>query len=93
MGLLGLYAFSIFPSRGLISEFHQLRNAQLTLSQLNRQNNVLAQKVKNYSDPSFVAKIAHSSFDMVLPGQTSYLVMPGSPLYAPPSSLGTQGPK
>lgn len=79
------YAAFVFPTRQLLNERSQLQGAHLQLTALQRENAALRRDVSNLSDPSFIASIAHSEYGLVGKGQTSYLILPSSPLYTPPS--------
>ena len=89
---LGAYLLFVFPLRGLISEMNQVHAAQRSLSELNRTNQNLKHEVALYSSPSYIAKIARTSYGMVGAGQTPYMIMPGSPLYVAPVSRSAQSP-
>jgi cell division protein FtsB len=81
----GIYLGFVFPTTQFIAERHQLSSAQRELAALNRSNRELSTTVAKYEDPRFLDKLARDEFGLVKPGEFSYQIMPGSPLYVPPS--------
>ena len=79
LGVVALYLFAIFPTRGLLSERSQLSSARSQLVILTKENAQLSKKVANLSNPSVIASIARSKYGMVTPGQQGTINLPTPP--------------
>lgn len=90
--LAAIYLIFVFPLKGLISEYQQVQSARKSLAELTRTHQSLQRQVSQYENPAYVARVARTSYGLVERGQTSYMIMPGSPLYVPPVPRTKESP-
>ncbi len=76
LGVVAIYLFAIFPTRGLFSERNQLSSARTQLATLTKENAQLSKKVANLNNPSVIASLARSQYGMVNPGQQGTINLP-----------------
>ncbi len=88
-----VYFGFVFPTGEFLAEGRQLRNAQNELLTLQRTNKRLQATVNQYENPQYLDKLAREDFGLVKPGEFSYQIMPGSPLYVPPNGKVNSPPQ
>ncbi len=67
-----------FPVTELLHQRQQLAAASTQLHQLNVQNRVLHHQATQLETPAAVGRIAQQQYDLVLPGEQAYQVLPPS---------------
>ena len=65
-----------FPAGALIDQRHTLSSTASTLSHLRAENAALRAESKNLSTPSEIARIARQQFQLIVPGEQAYQVLP-----------------
>ncbi len=71
-----------FPAGALIDQHRTLAQSTAALDHLNAENKALRSESKNLSNPSEIARIARQQFQLIVPGEQAYQVLP------PPGSVG-----
>ncbi|MGC8464493.1 MAG: FtsB family cell division protein [Acidimicrobiales bacterium] len=82
------YVVVFFPLGGILSLNRQLQQARSELASVSKSNERLAAEEAQLKNPRYIEHLARSSYGLVKPGQSEYVIMPGSPLYVPSKSLG-----
>jgi cell division protein FtsB len=87
------YVAIFFPLGGILSLNHQLEQARSELASVTKSNQSLASEQAQLENPRYIEHLARSSYGLVKPGQTEYVVMPGSPLYVASTGAGSSASK
>jgi cell division protein FtsB len=74
LGVLVLLAW--FPGSALLQQHAALAATNSQLETLRHQDAALAQEMKNLNTPSEIERIARQQYDLVLPGQSAFQVLP-----------------
>ncbi|MHB8189709.1 MAG: FtsB family cell division protein [Ferrimicrobium sp.] len=86
IAISGVYAVGIFPTQALLSQYHVLANDSHQLTNLNKRNAALVNRITQLNRPSVVAEIARRDYGMYPSSSIPYQVLPSSPLnQAPPT--------
>jgi cell division protein FtsB len=67
-----------FPAGALIDQHRTLASASTTLVQLQAEDRALTAESKNLSNPSEIARIARQQYQLVVPGEQAFQVLPPS---------------
>lgn len=65
-----------FPFGALVQQRHELSSDSATLRQLTRQDRALSQEQKRLGQPGEAQRIARQQYQMILPGEQAYEVLP-----------------
>jgi cell division protein FtsB len=87
--VLGLLAVFVFPTRTFLDQRSSTDDAQHRLDVLREQNEVMQQRLGELDDPAEIERLAREQYNLVLPGEEAYAVLP-APL--PPLDLPTIWP-
>ncbi|MGH9007323.1 MAG: FtsB family cell division protein, partial [Acidimicrobiales bacterium] len=71
-----------FPAGALIAQRHTLSATSSTLTQLRAEDRALRAESKNLSKPSEISRIARQQFQLIVPGDQAFQILP------PPGSAG-----
>lgn len=71
-----------FPAGALIDQHRTLGETTSALDHLNAENKALRAESKNLSNPSEIARIARQQFELIVPGEQAFQVLP------PPGKAG-----
>ena len=71
-----------FPAGALIAQRHTLAETSSTLTQLRAEDRALRAESKNLSKPSEISRIARQQFQLIVPGDQAFQVLP------PPGTTG-----
>jgi cell division protein FtsB len=71
----------VFPTRSYLAQQRQVRDARHSVQVLREQNAKLAREAQRLQTDREIENLARSQFNMVLPGEEAYNVVPpeGSP--------------
>jgi cell division protein FtsB len=82
LALAALFSLAIlgtsFPASALLAQHHQLSAASRQLSDLQHENQALAEQEQQLSSKSDIDRLARQDYQLVQPGQTLYDVLPAS---------------
>ena len=68
--------FAIAPLRALLAEHAKLDELQRQTQVLERQNEVLNQRIFRLKDPAYLERLARGCLGMVAPGETAFVTVP-----------------
>lgn len=88
-----LFAF-VFPTRAYLDQHRQTNTAESRLELLRKHNAQLAAERKRLESDAEVQRIARERYNLVLPGEKAYAVVPGNtaPAAGAPGSTNTTVP-
>jgi cell division protein FtsB len=66
----------VFPTRSFFAQRNQISSAEHDLSVLREQNARLAKEAARLQTDTEIARIARDEYNMVLPGEQAYAVIP-----------------
>jgi cell division protein FtsB len=81
---LAVMLLAIAPLRGYLDERGQLADLEAQSTVLERQNQVLQDRIDRLSDSTFLERIARECLGMVKPGETAFVVVPAHGKPDPP---------
>jgi cell division protein FtsL len=82
----------VFPTRALLAQQRDVRDAKRDLEELREQNDRLAEEAARLQTPEEVERLAREQYNMVLPDEEAYAVIPPSPTAPSPTSTTTGPP-
>jgi cell division protein FtsB len=65
-----------FPASALLTQHHQLASANAQLAKVQHQNALLAEQEKQLNDKTEIQRLARQEYQLVLPGQSLFNVLP-----------------
>jgi len=68
--------FAVAPLRALLSERAKLAGLERQASELQRENEVLQDRVHQLQDPAYLERLARECLGMVAPGETAFVTVP-----------------
>lgn len=74
--ILAVFVFGVFPTGSFLEQREQLQDAEQELLELQAENSSLEARVDRLESDSEIERVARNDFDMVLPNEESYLVLP-----------------
>lgn len=74
--ILAVFIFGVFPTGSFLEQREQLQDAEQELLELQAENSSLEARVDRLESDSEIERVARNDFDMVLPNEESYLVLP-----------------
>jgi cell division protein FtsB len=82
--IAGLAVTGIAPAQQVYEQDRLIESERARLAELTRQNTDLERRLARNQDPAYVEKLAREQLGLVRPGETAYVVVPGSAIPAPP---------
>jgi cell division protein FtsL len=83
-----LFVF-VFPTSSYLSQARQVSRAQHDLSVLQKQNRTLATEAAKLHTTAEIERIARERYNMALPGERLFSIVPTPPATAPPTTTTT----
>ncbi len=74
-----LLIFFVFPTRSLLAQRSELQDSRQELRALDEQNRRLELERQKLQTAEEIEKIARSLHNMIMPGETPYVVVPSAP--------------
>lgn len=74
--ILAVFVFGVFPTGSYLEQRNELNRAIDELEQLEAENEVLTRRVARLESDEEIERVARKEFDMVLPEEESYLILP-----------------
>jgi cell division protein FtsB len=69
----------VFPTRAWLAQRDDLAARQRQISELEAEVATLQQRADDLRDPAEIEKLARRDFDLVRPGEQSFIVLPAAP--------------
>jgi hypothetical protein len=82
-------AVFVFPTRAFLDQRAATNDTQARIDALAEQNEVMEERIARLDDPEEIERLAREQYNLVLPGEEAYAVLP-APL--PPLELPTIWP-
>ncbi len=76
MVILAVFVFGVFPTGSYVEQRNELNRAITELEQLEADNVELQNRVARLESDEEIERVARQEFDMVLPEEESYLILP-----------------
>ena len=76
MVILAVFVFGVFPTGSYVDQRNELDRAVDELEALERENENLESRVERLESDEEIERVARNEFDMVLPNEESYLILP-----------------
>ena len=76
VALLGLLAFTVFPTRELFEQRAATRRAQERLDYLTEQTDALKARADKLNSDEEIERLAREDYGLVMPGEEAYVVLP-----------------
>ena len=76
MVVLAVFVFGVFPTGSYVDQHNELNRAIDELDQLEAGNDELEDRVARLESDEEIERVARQEFDMVLPEEESYLILP-----------------
>ena len=73
--IAGMFLF-VFPTRSYLAQQRQVRTTRHSVEVLEAQNSELAREARELQSPGEIERLARVEFNMVLPGEQAYNVLP-----------------
>jgi cell division protein FtsB len=73
---LAVFVFGVFPTGSYVEQRSELDRAVDELEQLEGGNDLLQRRVVRLESDEEIERVARQEFDMVLPDEESYLILP-----------------
>lgn len=74
--ILAVFVFGVFPTGSYVEQRNELNRAITELEQLEADNVELQNRVARLESDEEIERVARQEFDMVLPEEESYLILP-----------------
>jgi len=74
--ILAVFVFGVFPTGSYLEQRNELDRAVDQLDALERENENLESRVERLESDEEIERVARNEFDMVLPNEESYLILP-----------------
>ncbi len=74
--ILAVFVFGVFPTGSYLEQRNELDRAVDQLDALERENENLESRVERLESDEEIERVARNEFDMVLPDEESYLILP-----------------
>jgi len=76
LAVIAIMFLFVFPTRAYLAQQRQVRDARNAVEVLKHDNKVLGEEARQLQTPSEVERLARAQFNMVLPGEQAYNVVP-----------------
>lgn len=73
---MAVFVFGVFPTGSYVEQRSELDRAVDELEQLEGDNDLLQRRVVRLESDEEIERVARQEFDMVLPDEESYLILP-----------------
>lgn len=73
---MAVFVFGVFPTGSYVEQRNELDRAVDELEQLEGDNDLLQRRVVRLESDEEIERVARQEFDMVLPDEESYLILP-----------------
>jgi len=83
-----LFVF-VFPTSSYLSQARQVSRAQHDLAVLQKQNRTLSAEAAKLHTTAEIERIARERYNMALPGERLFSIVPTPPVTAPPTTTTT----
>ena len=87
--ILAVLAVFVFPTSAFLDQRAATNDTQARIDALREQNQVMEERIERLDDPEEIERLAREQYNLVLPGEEAYAVLP-APL--PPLELPTIWP-
>jgi len=74
--IFAVFVFGVFPTGSYLDQRNELDRAVGELEALERENENLESRVERLESDEEIERVARNEFDMVLPSEESYLILP-----------------
>jgi cell division protein FtsL len=74
--ILAVFVFGVFPTGSYLEQRNELDRAVDQVDALKRENENLESRVERLESDEEIERVARNEFDMVLPNEESYLILP-----------------
>jgi cell division protein FtsB len=74
--ILAVFVFGVFPTGSYVEQRNELNRAVDELEQIEADNELLQRRVARLESDEEIERVARQEFDMVLPDEESYLILP-----------------
>jgi len=74
--ILAIFVFGVFPTGSYVDQREQLDDAKIELDELQAENQELEAQIIRLESDSEIEREAREEFNLVLPDEESYLVLP-----------------
>ncbi len=76
VAVLTVLTFAIAPLRALLVEHTKLDELQRQTQVVQRQNDLLNERILQLKDPAYLERLARECLGMVAPGETAFVTVP-----------------
>jgi cell division protein FtsB len=76
LAVIAMMFLFVFPTRAYLAQQRQVHDARKELEILRSQNKELGREAQTLQTPSEIERLARAQFNMVLPGEHAYTVVP-----------------
>lgn len=74
--ILAVFIFGVFPTGSYLEQRKELNRAIVELDEIQAENEALQLRVERLESDEEIERVARKEFDMVLPSEESYLILP-----------------
>lgn len=74
--ILAIFVFGVFPTGSYLEQREQLDDAEGQLAELQAENSELEAQIVRLESDAEIERVAREEFNLVLPNEESYLVLP-----------------
>lgn len=74
--ILAVFIFGVFPTGSYVDQRQQLEDAESELGELQAENQELEAQIVRLESDAEIERVAREEFNLVLPNEESYLVLP-----------------
>ena len=74
--ILAVFIFGVFPTGSYVDQRQQLNDAEAELAELQAENQELEAQIVRLESDAEIERVARGEFNLVRPGEESYLVLP-----------------
>ncbi len=74
--ILAVFVFGVFPTGSYVDQRQQLDDAEAELAELQAENQELESLIVRLESDSEIERVAREEFNLTLPNEESYLVLP-----------------
>lgn len=74
--ILAIFVFGVFPTGSYVDQRQQLEDAENELAELQAENSELDAQIVRLESDAEIERVAREEFNLVLPNEESYLVLP-----------------
>jgi cell division protein FtsB len=75
--VVGFVLVGLYPTRTWLRQERAVRGSQRDLSVLQQENQRLQGEIQRLQDPAEIERLARAEYNLVLPGEEAYAIIPG----------------